>query len=65
MRFFFFPYEGGKFRETKQIIKLLNLKFDNIDTIVEPFCGSCGFSNYVYQNAQYNKSFYFSDNDKL
>lgn len=41
---FFFPYLGGKWGESRTIYNAVNL--DDIDTIVEPFCGSCAFSLY-------------------
>jgi site-specific DNA-adenine methylase len=39
---FFYPYFGNKREEVEHIYNLSDL--NNIDTIVEPFCGSCAVS---------------------
>ena len=42
---FYFPYVGNKRQEAKKIDNLLNTEYDKI---IEPFCGSCAISMYVY-----------------
>ena len=50
---FFFSYCGNKREEVEHIYNLLDL--NNIDTIVEPFCGSCAMSYYIWtQNKDKN-----------
>jgi len=39
------PYTGNKRSECEDILKVC--EFENITTIVEPFCGSCAFSFYI------------------
>ncbi len=45
MTHFYMTYFGNKRKEMNIIYK--NLNFDNIDTIIEPFCGSCAISFYI------------------
>jgi site-specific DNA-adenine methylase len=42
---FYMPYAGNKRTEAEKIYSSI-LSYDNIETIVEPFCGSCSFSYY-------------------
>jgi site-specific DNA-adenine methylase len=59
---FFFAYAGNKRQEVEHIYKNINLK--NIDTIVEPFCGSCALSYYIWsQNRTKNYKYIFNDLD--
>jgi len=59
----FFPYIGNKRTEMSHIEPFINL--DNIDYIVEPFCGSCSFSLFVYNEylRDKNKKLKFRCND--
>jgi site-specific DNA-adenine methylase len=59
MRSFFFSYVGGKSRDLKHITPFINLS--NIETVVEPFCGSCAFSTHNIKN---NIKYVMNDNDK-
>jgi len=60
---FFFSWFGSKYKETKIIYPFL--KLDNINTIVEPFCGSCGFSYYLFKNKELNNiKYHLNDFDK-
>ena len=43
---FFSPYTGNKRQEVEQIYEAIN--FNDINTIVEPFCGSCALSYYIW-----------------
>ena len=50
---FFYPYVGNKREEVEHIYNLLD--FNNINTIVEPFCGSCAVSYFIWsQNKDKN-----------
>jgi hypothetical protein len=42
---FIIPYYGNKREEAEKLYNLINL--DNINIIVEPFCGSCAISYYI------------------
>jgi site-specific DNA-adenine methylase len=43
---FYIAYAGNKRNEVKQIYN--NIRFDDIDTVVEPFCGTCAVSYYIW-----------------
>jgi len=57
---FFYPYVGNKRQEVEHIYNLLDLT--NIDTIVEPFCGSCAVSYYIWLNNK-DKNYKYILND--
>ena len=59
---FYMPYAGNKRLEVEDIEKTLN--FDNITTIVEPFCGSCAISFYIASKHSGFK-FILNDNNKF
>ena len=42
---FYMPYKGNKRQEVEGIFNEIN--FENITTVVEPFCGSCAMSYYI------------------
>lgn len=46
---FIIDYEGNKYDETKELDDHIET-FKTFDTIIEPFCGSFGFSRYLYYN---------------
>jgi site-specific DNA-adenine methylase len=59
---FFFSYVGNKREEVEHIYNLLDL--ENIDTIVEPFCGSCAVSYYIWTlNKDKNYKYILNDLD--
>ena len=59
---FFFSYAGNKREEVEHIYNLLDL--ENIDTIIEPFCGSCAMSYYIWtQNKDKNYKYILNDLD--
>ncbi len=59
---FFFPYIGNKWDESKNIYKHICL--DDIETIIEPFCGSCSFSVYGFVKLGVNdKKYILNDID--
>lgn len=60
---FYIAYTGNKREEVEEIYK--HLDFENIDTIIEPFCGSCAMSYYIWlQNKDKNYKFILNDNNK-
>lgn len=59
---FLFAYVGNKRQEVEHIYE--NINFKNIDTIVEPFCGSCALSYYIWsQNRTKNYKYILNDLD--
>jgi len=59
---FFFSYAGNKREEVEHIYNKLDL--NNIDTIIEPFCGSCDVSYYIWtQNKDKNYKYILNDLD--
>ena len=59
---FFYPYFGNKREEVEHLYNLLDLK--NIDTIVEPFCGSCSVSYFTWtQNKDEDLRYILNDLD--
>lgn len=56
-------YTGNKYPETKKTFK--NFDFSKYDTIVEPFCGSFGFSRFLFADLKLkDKRYIFCDADK-
>ena len=49
---FFINYVGNKYKES---IEINDINYDNYTTIIEPFCGSYGFSRYIYVFKDINK----------
>jgi len=58
---FFFGYAGNKRGEVEDIYN--NINFDKIDTVIEPFCGTCAISYYIYTKKP-NLKFVLNDNNK-
>jgi site-specific DNA-adenine methylase len=59
---FFFQYTGNKRSEVITIYNQIN--FNNIHTIVEPFCGSCAISYYIWTlNKDKNYKYILNDID--
>lgn len=58
---FYIPYAGNKREEVEEIYNKIN--FNKIDTVVEPFCGSCAISYYIYAKKP-ELNFVFNDNNK-
>ena len=59
---FFFSYPGNKRNEFNEIIKSIN--FDNINNIIEPFCGSSSISFNIWLKYGNKYNYYLNDNDK-
>ena len=58
---FILPYAGNKRQEVEKIEEYLHDKFDGIDTIIEPFCGTSAMSCYL--SMKYPKRFKYILND--
>lgn len=58
---FYFSYGGNKRSDIKFFKNAI--KLDWIETIVEPFCGSCAFSHYCFKKLNFNKNYLMNDND--
>lgn len=50
-KFFYHSYAGNKRNELKYIFKTMDdvKKFENVEYIIEPFCGTCVFSRFLFQ----------------
>jgi len=60
---FYYAYYGNKRCEVEEIYK--NLNFDGITTIIEPYCGSCAISYYIWiNNKEKNYKYILNDNNK-
>ena len=61
---FFYPYFGNKRQEVEKIYN----EIENIDSythIIEPYCGSCALSFYIWMNDKdKNKTYILNDNDE-
>lgn len=58
---FYMSYAGNKREECDKIFNFIN--FDGIDTIIEPFCGSCAMSCYINMKIP-NLKYILNDNNK-
>jgi site-specific DNA-adenine methylase len=62
---FFYPYVGNKRNEVTNIYDVIKDKLDDIEYIVEPFCGSSALSYYIYlKNPEKKIKYILNDNDK-
>lgn len=65
VRQFIINYPGTKYKESK---KLDNIDFSQYKNVIEPFCGSFGFSRYLYSDRGYKDikyTFYDSDEELI
>ena len=65
MRQFILNYAGTKYKESK---KLDDIDFSQYKYVIEPFCGSFGFSRYLYSDRGYKDikyTFYDSDEELI
>ena len=53
---FYMSYSGNKREEVENIYNLID--FNNIATIVEPFCGTCAMSYYISTKHPKNSSIF-------
>ena len=61
---FFFPYSGNKRQEVERLYKTVENKIDDINIMIEPYCGSCAFSYYVWtQNKDKDIKYILNDMD--
>jgi site-specific DNA-adenine methylase len=64
---FFVPYYGNKYRETALSIEkgLAGIDWSKVKVVIEPFCGSAGFSRYIHYNIpDYKGDYVWADNDE-
>lgn len=57
---FYISYAGNKRNEVKELYN--NINFNNITTIIEPYCGSCAMSYYISLNKK-NLKYILNDNN--
>ena len=61
---FFFSYVGNKRDEVEIIYNKVKDGLNNIDTIIEPFCGSSAFSFYIASLHPRRFKYVLNDNNK-
>ena len=61
---YFIPYAGNKRLECKAIYELIKDNIDDIEYIVEPFCGTSAFSYYISQLHPKKFKYILNDNNK-
>lgn len=63
---FIFPYSGNKRTEVENIYNTTKdiYKYEDIKTIVEPFCGSCAYSYYISTLYPQKYKYILNDNSK-
>ena len=64
---FFFPYAGNKRNEVQNLLTYIeSCNFDNIKTIIEPFCGTSALSYYISTKYPHKFNYILNDsNNKL
>lgn len=63
---FFIPYAGNKRTEVEELYKSIEHKINDIKTIIEPFCGSCAFSYYIWtKHPELPIKYILNDNNKF
>lgn len=63
---FFVPYYGNKYAEAKTAIEkgLTGIDWSKVKAVVEPFCGSAGFSRYIHYNIpEFKGEYVWADSD--
>jgi site-specific DNA-adenine methylase len=61
---FFFEYPGSKRHEVKDVYEYFK-RLQNINTIVEPYCGTCSISYYISTQEPYKYKYILNDNNIL
>ena len=61
---FYMPYFGNKRNEVIKIYNELNLNNKEIDTIIEPYCGSCAISYYISSLHPKKYNYVLNDNNQ-
>jgi DNA adenine methylase len=62
---FFIPYPGNKRSEVEKIYESLKDKLDDVEYIVEPFCGTSAFSYYISLKHPKKFKYILNDNNNL
>jgi site-specific DNA-adenine methylase len=62
---FVINYTGNKYKESFKTFENAKINFDKYEVFIEPFCGTFGFSRFIYMylNKPTNKKFILYDND--
>ena len=58
---FYMPYYGNKRTEVEEIYN--NIDLTNIKIIIEPFCGSCAMSYYIWTQSKTKMKYILNDNN--
>ena len=61
---FFIPYAGNKRSEVEKIYDSIKDKLNDIEYIVEPFCGTSAFSYYMSLRHPKQFKYILNDNNK-
>ena len=64
---FFVPYYGNKYREAALSIEkgMKGVDWSKVQYVIEPFCGSAGFSRYIHYNIpNFKGKFIWADADE-
>ena len=61
---FFFEYPGSKRHEVKDVYKYFK-RLQNINTVVESYCGTCSISYYISTQEPYKYKYILNDNNIL
>ena len=59
---FLYSYAGNKRQEADTLINLIN--FNNIENIIEPFCGTSALSFTIWKKYKNKFNYYLNDNDE-
>jgi len=62
---FFIPYPGNKRSEVEKIYESFKDKLDDVEYIVEPFCGTSAFSYYMSLKHPKKFKYILNDNNNL
>lgn len=62
---FFIPYYGNKRQEVNEIYEFIKHKLDDIEYIVEPFCGTSAFSYFLSLKHPGKFKYILNDNNKF
>lgn len=60
---FIIPYNGNKREEVEILYEKIKNKLDDIDIIIEPFCGSCAMSYYISTKHPNKFKYVLNDNN--
>ena len=61
---FIIPYFGNKRMEVENLYNVIKDKLDEVDIIIEPFCGSSAMSYYISTQHPKKIKYILNDNNK-